>query len=104
MTLMIQPAGNRFTFQIPPNTRSACSENYHQVKEVLTGKREDRTVSVRRELGRLYISKGCHSLHWASLRGLSATHMDIFDYKFSPGVGGDPKVKTTIYGPLTLEN
>ena len=32
-------------FQMSDNIRSASSEDYHEVKQVLTGKREDTTVS-----------------------------------------------------------
>ena len=35
-------------FQMSDNIRSASSEDYHEVKQVLTGKREDTTVSVGR--------------------------------------------------------
>ena len=91
MTLMIQPAENGGIFQIPANTRSASLGNYHQVKQGLTRKQEDTIVSVRREPGALFIFKSCYSLHRVSLT-----------WVISNTFGGDLKVDTTIFGPLTL--
>jgi len=105
MTLMIQPADNGGIFQMSANTRSATSENYVQVSEVLTGKREDSIVSIGREPGALCIFKGCHSLHRVSpVVGDQQRIMGVFVYEFSPGIGGDPRVNATIYGPRTLAN
>ena len=87
------------------NVRSASSENYQQVRDVLAGKREDTVVSIDREPGALCIFKGCHSLHRVSpVVGDQLRIMGVFVYEFSPGIGGDPKVNATIYGPRTLEN
>ena len=87
------------------NVRSASSEDYHEVKQVLTGKREDTIVRIDREPGALCIFKGCHSLHRvSSVVGDQLRIMGVFVYEFSPGSGGDPKVNAIIYGPRTLAN
>ena len=105
MTLMIQPADNGGIFQMSADTRSASSENYQQVRDVLTGKREDTIVSIGREPGALCIFKGCHSLHRVSpVVGDQLRIMGVFVYEFSPGIGADPKVNATIYGPRALGN
>ena len=105
MTLMIQAAEKGGLFQMSPNTRSISSENYNQVRDVLTGKREDTVVSIGREPGALCIFKGCHSLHRVSpIVGDRLRIMGVFVYEFSPGIGGDSKVNATIYGSRTLGN
>jgi hypothetical protein len=104
MTLMIQPAEKGGIFQMSPNTRSTSSENYNQVTDVLTGKRDDTIVSIGREPGALCIFKGCHSLHRVSPVVGDRRIMGVFVYEFSPGIGGDPQVNATIYGPRTLDN
>ena len=87
------------------NIRSASLEDYHEVKQVLTGKREDTIVSIDREPGALCMFKGCNSLHRVSpVAGDQQRFMGVLVYEFSPGIGGDPKVNATIYGPRTHAN
>lgn len=102
---MIQPTDHGGIFQMSANTRSASSENYQRVRDVLLVKREDTIVSIDLEPGALRIFKGCHSLHRVSpVVGDQLRIMRVCVYEFSPGIGGDPKVNVTIYGPRTLGN
>lgn len=83
-----QPADHGGIFQMSANTRSASSENYQQVRDVLLGRREDTIVSIDREPGALCIFKGCHSLHRVSpVVGDQLRMMGVFVYEFSPGIG-----------------
>jgi hypothetical protein len=77
----------------------------HSLRNCYLHQSKDTVVSIDREPGALCIFKGCHSLHRVSpVVGDQLRIMGVFVYEFSPGIGGDPKVNATIYGPRTLAN
>jgi hypothetical protein len=99
MTLMIQPADSGGDFEMLPNTRSLPDQNYAQVADVLSGRKNESIVSVGREPGALCIFKGSDSLHRVTeVHGDTLRIMGVFVYEFSAGVTGDPEVNATIYG------
>lgn len=100
MTLMIQAAENGGLFEMSPDTRSATSENYEHVSEVLMGGCSEEIVSVGRAPGELCIFRGSQSLHRVTqVAGSDLRIMGVFVYEFTRGCVGDPEVNATIYGP-----
>ncbi len=103
MTLMVQPAEHGGEFQMSPNTRTDDDQNYDRVGAVLRGEVNDSIVSVGREPGALCIFRGCDSLHRVSpAHGATMRIMGVFVYESEPGILGDPKVNSTIYGPRVM--
>jgi len=100
MTLMVQAASVGGDFEMSPDTRTDEDQNYAHVTEVLQGRRNESVVSVARTPGALCIFRGCNSLHRVTpVHGDTLRIMGVFVYEFTPGIGGDPEVNATIYGP-----
>jgi hypothetical protein len=92
-------------FEYCPNIRSGQTENFGEVRDVLTGSgaRLIRRLSLRP--GDLQLFKGRYSLHRVtSVRGETARHSAIFAYSERPGVIGNVERTRQLFGRVLPEH
>jgi hypothetical protein len=97
------PAGG--VFEYCPNIRSARSENFGDVRTVLTGGGGHLVHRLRLRPGDLQLFMGRYSLHRVStVRGETARHSAIFAYSERPGVIGSVARTKQLFGRVLPEH
>ncbi|GAA4695129.1 HalD/BesD family halogenase [Streptomyces youssoufiensis] len=86
-------------FEYCPHIRSARSENFDDVRDVLAGRGERLIRRLRLGPGDLQLFAGRYSLHRVSpVRGSGARHSAIFAYSQRPGVVGSVARTRQLFG------
>jgi hypothetical protein len=86
-------------FEYCPNVRTARDENFHDVRGVLDGRRDDLVRRLRLRPGDLQLFQGRFSLHRVTtVRGSRARHSAIFSYCERAGVVGSVARTRQLFG------
>ncbi|GGU99433.1 arpA protein [Actinomadura sp. LOL_016] len=105
VSLLTQEAEGGGAFEYCPNIRSAESENFDDVRRVLTGGGGHLVRDLTLRPGDLQLFKGRYSLHRVStVRGATSRHTAIFAYSERPGVVGSVARTRQLFGRVLPEH
>ncbi|MGF7238083.1 MAG: HalD/BesD family halogenase [Frankia sp.] len=99
VSLLTQEADVGGEFEYCPGIRSAHTENFGDVRDVLAGGRPDRVHRLTLRPGDLQLFKGRYSMHRVSeVRGATARHSAVFAYSEQRGVVGSVARTRQLFG------
>lgn len=105
VSMLTQEPESGGVFEYCPNIRSARSENFDDVRDVLDGRGEHLVHRLALRPGDLQLFKGRYSLHRVSpVRGTVARHSAIFAYSERPGVIGSVARTRQLFGRVLPEH
>ncbi|MFI0483094.1 arpA protein [Actinomadura sp. 9N215] len=105
VSLLTQESEDGGAFEYCPNIRSAESENFGDVRRVLTGAGDDLVHRLALRPGDLQLFKGRYALHRvAAVTGTTARHTAIFAYSERPGVVGSVARTRQLFGRVLPEH
>ncbi|MGH8968053.1 MAG: HalD/BesD family halogenase, partial [Actinomycetes bacterium] len=105
VSLLTQESEDGGVFEYCPGIRSAESENFGDVRRVLTGWGDDLVRRLTLRPGDLQLFKGRYALHRvAAVTGTTARHTAIFAYSERPGVVGSVARTRPLFGRVLPEH
>ncbi|TDB86393.1 arpA protein [Actinomadura sp. KC216] len=105
VSLLTQEAEGGGVFEYCPGIRSAESENFADVRRVLTGRGGDLVRRLPLRPGDLQLFRGRYALHRVStVTGDTARHTAIFAYSERPGVVGSVARTRQLFGRVLPEH
>jgi hypothetical protein len=105
VSILTQAADEGGAFEYCPSIRSARNENLDDVRDVLSGRRQDLVRRLAVRPGDLQLFMGRFSLHRVStVEGSHARHSAIFAYSHQPGVVGDVNRTKQLFGRTETEH
>jgi hypothetical protein len=105
VSLLTQEADGGGVFEYVPQIRSASSENFDAVRNVLQGRGAGSVHSLRLRPGDLQLFRGRYALHRVGpVTGERPRHTAIFSYSERPGVVGSPARTRQLFGRLLPEH
>ncbi|TMR03837.1 arpA protein [Actinomadura soli] len=105
VSLLTQEAEDGGVFEYCPDIRSAESENFGDVRRVLTGRGGDLVQRLTLRPGDLQLFQGRYALHRVStVEGSTARHTAIFAYSERPGVVGSVARTRQLFGRVLPEH
>ncbi|MFI0373143.1 arpA protein [Actinomadura sp. 1N219] len=105
VSLLTQEAEDGGAFEYCPGIRTAESENFGDVRRVLTGQGGDLIQRLTLRPGDLQLFQGRYALHRVStVTGRTARHTAIFAYSERPGVVGSVARTRQLFGRVLPEH
>ncbi|MFC6887116.1 MULTISPECIES: arpA protein [Actinomadura] len=105
VSMLTQEAAGGGEFEYCPGIRSAGSENFGDVRDVLAGRGGRLVRRLRLRPGDLQLFRGRYSLHRVSpVEGGTARHSAIFAYSERPGVVGSVARTRQLFGRVLPEH
>lgn len=105
VSMLTQEAEAGGVFEYCPNIRSARTENFDDVRDVLTGNGERLIRRLTLRPGDLQLFQGRYALHRVStVRGARSRHTAIFAYTERPGVIGSVARTRQLFGRALPEH
>ncbi|HEX2312297.1 MAG TPA: arpA protein [Thermomonospora sp.] len=105
VSMLTQEPESGGVFEYCPNIRSARSENFADVRAVITGRGDRLVRRLSLRPGDLQLFKGRYSLHRVSpVGGGTARHSAIFAYSERPGVIGSVARTRQLFGRVLPEH
>ncbi|WUH97189.1 arpA protein [Spirillospora sp. NBC_00431] len=105
VSMLTQEPEGGGAFEYCPNIRSAESENFGDVRRVLTGRGDDLVRRLDLRPGDLQLFKGRYALHRVgAVTGTTARHTAILAYSERPGVVGSVARTRQLFGRVLPEH